>query len=563
MVVRAPRLVFVLVALAVTAAAAWAIGLRLVDPLSTRTIPAEDPYTHLALTREHLRDGSFEGLNGPEDTLYPPGLHAVLAVYAVHSGADLPTLVRFLPVAFGAIAVVGVGLLLHRLDGPVAAAVGSLAAAVTPELVFRSQMFAPTALDLALIPFAILALVQTCRGRLAYAVPAALMLAFLVVAHPWVFGILGLAGGAFAILAFVMPWRDAPRLDAAGLAVATLLLGTATALALSGCWGTCGPGFGVVERAAPQRFGTIALLVLGAAAALGAPLLAARRGAQRALDALGPLGPVGRVVAGVALAGGAAYVLVVARRGGYPPLVTLDTMIGWPLMVVAAAGLALVPWARGPGAHAAAGLVAATLPFTVFDPFDSPFWSHRTAAYLALSVAACAGVAAGAAARAMAATSAWAAHGRPARRPWTRALVPGVLVASILGAGLVAASPPQYDGWYRLYDACETEALDRTAALADANPHLVVATGAWQSKLVLAATAHDASRIWFVPGLATQAAEQERLAQFSRDTGQPVLLVLDRHALPPDGNATVPGAGWQPYETSACATPVATHLHPT
>src|SRR5688572_3762692 len=71
------RLVLPLVVLAVAGAAAWGIALRLVDPLSTDVIPAEDPYTHLALTREHLRDGSIDGLNGP-GAPYPPGLHAVL-----------------------------------------------------------------------------------------------------------------------------------------------------------------------------------------------------------------------------------------------------------------------------------------------------------------------------------------------------------------------------------------------------------------------------------------------------------------------------------------------------
>lgn len=554
-----------LVVLAVAGAAAWGIAMRLVDPLSTDVIPAEDPYTHLALTREHLRDGSIDGLNGP-DTPYPPGLHAVLATFAVHSGVALDDIVRFGPVAFGALAVVGTALALRRLDGNAAAVVGALVVAVTPELVFRSQMMAPTAFDLAILPFALLGLVLTVRGRLGWAAPTAALLAFLVASHPWVFGILGIAGAVFLLLALACPWAEAPRLHAAGLAVGILLVGAATAFAMSGCWGTCGPGFSVVEEGQGDRkFDDVALVVLAASLALAAWFGLGRRSVQRGLDRMRPLGPAAATVWSALLVGAAGYAVWKARADGLPAQVSLEYMLGWPLLAVAAVGLAAVPWARRPGAHLAAGLIAATLPFTVFDPFHSPFWPHRTAAYLAIGLALGAGVAAGATARALAAIAAWTAKDRPraAPSPWTRAIVPGLLVGTLLGAGLVTAAPPAYPGWYRLFDDCEAKALGDVAALADADQTLVVATGSWQAKLVLAASVDGAGRIWYIGGLLATEAPAQDLLEFSDGTDRPVLVVVERHALSAAGPSPVlpSSPAWQAAGIWDCAQPTTAHLH--
>jgi hypothetical protein len=555
------RLVVLMVALALAGVAALAVGLRLTDPLSTSTLPAEDPYTHLGLTREHLRDGHLDDLDGQGDP-YPPGLHAVLATVSVTGGVPLEDLVRFGPVAFGVVLVAGVALLVGRLEGAAAALVAALLVAVTPELVFRQQMMAPTALDLALLPFALLGLALLARGRLAWAAPTAVLLAFLVVAHPWSFGILGLTGLAFLLLAVIAPWSDRPGLDAGGLACAILLLGSASALALSGCWGACGPGFTVLDDGGSTDLDLDGLaIVVGAGSFLLAGAIASdRRLAQRGLDALRPLGRTASLVVGLGLASAATATILVARQRGYPNLVAPEFMLGWPLIVVGIAGLAVVPFARRPGAHVAAALIIATLPFTLLDPFHSPFWPHRTAAYLGIALACSAGCAAGWAARFLGGA---AATWRGRNLPWARAIVPGFLVAVVLGAGLAAAAPPAYPPWYRLHDECEAEALRDLAAQADANPRLVIDTGSWQTRLVLAATADNASRIWYDDALLKSDRRQRDLVAYSEGTHRPVLIVVDRQSLAHAGpGAVLPHSPeWSLTGTWPCPTPVTAYAH--
>src|SRR5688572_26440747 len=69
---------------AIAAILALGVVLRLVDPLSSPVIPAEDPYTHMAIVREDLRTGELQPLTEGAD-LYPPGLHAFLAAVLVFS----------------------------------------------------------------------------------------------------------------------------------------------------------------------------------------------------------------------------------------------------------------------------------------------------------------------------------------------------------------------------------------------------------------------------------------------------------------------------------------------
>lgn len=558
------RSVLPLAALALVGVAVLAVGLRIIDPLSTSVIPAEDPYTHLALTREHLRDGHLDSLNGPGSDPYPPGLHAWLAVVHVASGIPLDGLVRFAPAAFGAVLVAGAALLMGRLEGLSAAVVAAVAVAVTPELVFRQSMLAPTALDLALLPFSLLGLVQVTRGRLAWAAPTAILLAFLVVAHPWSFGILGLAGVAFLFLAVAAPWSDRPGLDAGGLALAILLLGTSTALALSGCWGGCGPGFAVLEQDGQD---TLDLDQLASAVGGGSLLLAGavasdRRLVQGGLDSLRPLGRTAGLAVGAGLAVAAAAVLWVAHGRGWPHLVSPRDMLGWTLVAVGILGLAVVPFARRPGAHAAAALLAATLPFTVLDPFHSDFWPHRTAAYLGVALALCAGAVAGWAAR-LASGLLAARASRRTPSPWARAVVPGLLIATPLAAGLVAAAPPAYPPWYRLHDDCEAAALRDIAAMADADPRLTVVTGSWQTRLVLAATADNASRMWYLPDVSTSAARQKDMVGYADGTHRPILIVLDRQAQAAATGPIVqpPSPSWSPAGTWPCSTPVTAYAH--
>ncbi|HEV8358993.1 MAG TPA: hypothetical protein VGR28_00915, partial [Candidatus Thermoplasmatota archaeon] len=226
------------------AVVALAIVLRAADPLSNPVMAAEDPYAHMALVREHLRDGRLDPALGAAE-LYPPGLHAVLAVLWVYGGGDLYDLMRFAPVALGAVSILGVGVLLGRWHGPVAAVAGALALALMPEHIFRSGLAAPTALDLALLPFLFGALLEVARGRfegLAAAVPIALLM---VVAHPWALLLLALGAGVFALLVLVCPWT--PRLGGLptlrGSAGAAAVVVGALGLAMLATWpSTIGPG---------------------------------------------------------------------------------------------------------------------------------------------------------------------------------------------------------------------------------------------------------------------------------------------------------------------------------
>src|SRR5688572_12920377 len=210
---------------AVLCAVAVGVSLRLKDPLSTPVIPAEDPYTHMALVREHMQDGTLDPLYEPGG-MYPPGLHAVLAAAWAYTGADLYQIVRLGPVLFGAVGVLGIALLAARfhhprLDGIAAGAVAALAFALAPEVVFRTTMMSPTALDLAVLPFFLLALLALLLGRLGWAAPVFAMSAFLVMSHPWVFAVLGAAGVAFLVLALLIPWPQeaAPPISMRGAAI--------------------------------------------------------------------------------------------------------------------------------------------------------------------------------------------------------------------------------------------------------------------------------------------------------------------------------------------------------
>src|SRR5439155_17717230 len=110
-----------------------------------------------------------------------------------YTGMDLFQLVRFGSVVMGAIGILGVALLLARFESVVAAVVGALGYAVAPEVIFRTTMMSPTALDLALLPFLLFPMLEVVRGRFRWAAPTALVVAFLAIAHPWILAILALA----------------------------------------------------------------------------------------------------------------------------------------------------------------------------------------------------------------------------------------------------------------------------------------------------------------------------------------------------------------------------------
>lgn len=558
-----------LAVLGVALAVALGTVLRLVDPLSSPVIPAEDPYTHMALVREHLRDGNLDPLNEP-GALYPPGLHSFLAAVWVYTGLDLPEIFRIGPVVFGAIGIVGIALLLARNEGLLAAFIGALALAVAPEAIFRSTMMSPTAMDLAVLPFLFYAVLEMLRGRLAWAGVAGPMLAFLTIAHPWVLPIV-LAGLFLAgVLTIAFPWRtsNVPPLSLRGLLAALALACAAFGMAVTGCGGQCGPAYdGLVDLPGEAKVQSYAPLVFFAAVAPAALLLVPKARFD-ALDARVARGrrPVWlRLACSLVLAGALALVTWQAAQGGFPEYVGLPRMLGWPVLTLAALAFVALPFATGPATNLGAGIAIISYPFVVFNPLNSPFWPHRTAVFLGVGLFILAGVAASAIVRlvvaawsrlherkkAPTATPAAASHAhKPLASRHVMAFAVPLLVGVFLGGSVYAATPDAYPGgWYRLYHPCELEALEEVADLVAADPDLVVVTGAWQPKLVVASLSTDASRVWYKPDFFTNPQEREDLVAIFAKEGRTIVVVMDRHLKiehPDAQTGFAQGEPWQP-----------------
>lgn len=526
-------------ALAMAAAVGYGLQLRLEDPLSSSVVPAEDPYTHMALVREHLRDGTLDPLNA-NGVLYPPGMHALVTAIIAYTGADLYELTRVGPALFGALGLAGLAILLARFESLGAAVAGTLALAVMPEVIFRSTMMSPTALDLALLPFFAFAILMTLQGRLAWAGPAAAIAAFLLFSHPWVFGVLGVAGLGLVLFSTLLPWpaRYGPPVTAWGLVAVVAIVGTGVALSLNGCWQACGPGFRDVVPEGESTILSLSYAVLGVALLPLAIKAARPRAFEPLLPRKRPPAPLAaRIILSQVLLITVVLITYLAAQGPPPPSVSLPHMIGVPLLVLAAFGLVALPFRPTPGGHVGAGLALATYPFVVFNPFDSPFWSHRTAVYFAIGVAILAGAAVAtlihlslALARrlpALMATERGDAAAGKAPRTGPLVAVSGLVLLAFLGTGVYAATPEQYPGWYRLYQGCEFEGLQEIAGLAEDDPRLLIVTATWQSKLVMAGMADENNRMWYTAGFFTDPQERQNIVAHAEREGRPLVVVVD------------------------------------
>jgi hypothetical protein len=532
--------------LAIAAAVGYGLHLRLQDPLSSPVIAAEDPYTHMALVREHLRDGTINPLNSGSDT-YPPGMHALLAATIAFTGVGLYDLARVGPAFFGALGLAGIGLLLARFEGAPAAIAGVLAAAIVPEMIFRTTMLSPTSLDLALLPFFSVAVLETLQGRLGWAAAAGALAGFMLMAHPWVFGIIGVAGLALILLSTVLPWpeRHGPAMDAWGLVAVVAIVGLGIGLGLNGCWGGCGPGFR--EVLGPGSSGTTSMLANVVIVIALIPLLA-KAVSPKAFEAFLPHRRPApslalRLVCSNVLLVGIVVTVFLASKQGMPPFVNLPRMIGWPLLLLGGFGVIALPFRPSPAGHLGAALALSTLPFVLFNPFHSEFWSHRTAVYFAVGVCILVGVAfavlvqlgTALASKLPAAASATAVKvaGQPPAAAAPRKLTPllalsGLLVLVCLGGGVYAATPAQYEGgWYRLYTPCEYAGLNAIANQANASPGLLVITGDWQAKLVIGGLTNDNSRLWYKPDFYNDATERGNVVQMLEEQGRPIVVLVD------------------------------------
>lgn len=510
------------------------VSLRLEDPLTDRVIPAEDPYNHMALVREHVRDGSLDALH-TGGTVYPPGMHAYLAAVWGITGLELYDIFLLGPAFLGGLGIVGVALLAARLDGFAAAVVSAMAVAVAPETIFRTAMMSPTALDLAIVPFLMLALVEILRGRLAWLAVAVPIATFLIASHPWVLVLLCGAAATFVLLAVMAPWPSRRRVPISphGFTLAGGLLGATLAIATY-----VHGGFSVLFTLPPYLdLGWVVLAILGLSSVPMIILWRKPEWLQRALQPSRKTVPlVWRIAAVAVLLAGLVAVTIPAFKIGMPENVNLPRMLGWPILILAAGGFVALPFVRGPLSYLATSLAGSTYLFVIYNPLQSPFWSHRTAVYFGIGAALLAGVAAAGVARAIARMLIAREATRKASPRGASALgwmVPmaSVAVALSFGVTVLGASPVSYEGgWYRLYSDCEMEAFQGLADFAAEDANAVIVTGSWQPKLVLAALTPDASRVWAKESFFLSEDDRYQDLAHWKKTGAQVFVVVDTYA---------------------------------
>lgn len=521
---------------AIAATIALGILLRLVDPLSTSVIPAEDPYAHMVMVKEHLQTATLDPLN-PNGGLYPPGMHAFLAAIWTFSGLDLYQTFRFAPVVLGGIGVLGMGMLLWRHAGPIAGFVGALGYAVAPELIFRTTMMSPTALDLAIVPVLLYAALEVVEGDLRWLGVAVPMTLFLVFAHPWIFGILAVFAGLLVVFSILAPGSTAQdrRASLRGMTLLLAVLGGGLALAMTGCRGMCGPGLnGFLPEALKTGWAVPAVFAGSVLPAAIVAIWPERTSRLLSMDRREPTPWWLRALASVGLAGALFLVTAPAVQQGMPPHVDLPRMIGWPVLASAAIAFVALPFIPNRAAHAGASFCIATYPWVIYNPLNSPFWSHRTAAFLGIGLMILLGVAALAgirwSRRALASWQPKFTGARPQQAATTLFAVPALLVAVSMGGAVYAGTPDGYEGgWYRLYQPCELNAFEEMAERFGDEPRAYFVTGAWQARLVLAAVSEYPTKVQTPWQFTTHEQSRNQIIGSMEKADRPLYMVVDRH----------------------------------
>lgn len=187
------------VGLAAAGLALLALALRLLDPLSSPVLPAEDPLIHLFRAERLAAKGRW-----PLD--YPPGLPGLMVAMQAW-GLPLHGVARWAPSFLGAASVLATFAVARRLGGPAAGLGAALLYAVVPEGIRRTTLWAPTALDLLLAPVLLWLLLDLRERRWAAAAPLAAVVLWLYVAHPW-----GLAYFALALAPVGLWWLARARM---------------------------------------------------------------------------------------------------------------------------------------------------------------------------------------------------------------------------------------------------------------------------------------------------------------------------------------------------------------
>lgn len=454
----------------------FGVALRLQDPLSTRALGAEDPYTHVVFTREWIKSGFFADSTQLATGMYPPGMHAWIVAFLPFTGISLYDFARLGPAFLSALGLLGLYAVGARMSGPAAGLAAAFLAAIMPEHIFRTELLFPTAFDLALLPLWILAFhlaITTHRlaGSILF-VGASLPIAMM---HPWVVPLFGAPLVLYAAIRFL---RGKSERDSVLLAGALVV--PPTAFAMASRWEESDTGFsdflGHIPGLEwlPDTYIPIPLLFTGLLVGLGAASLAVVT-----LLSFVPRIHARGVRIGISLALClAAFALLPILTRETPRDVNFHHMFGPIVFYVALAGLAVAYlWPTAVGDLGLA-ITAFLFPLTAIDVFNSRFWPQRTVVYLAVGV-----IFLGAAV--VAATHALALL--PARSDRARSLVtPAALVVlALVAVGSATAMPVNTYEWYRLYSDEQFHGLQEITERLDAEPGSRAVIQTWQPGLVL------------------------------------------------------------------------------
>ena len=493
------------------------VTLRLQDPLSTRALGAEDPYTHVVFIKEWLAQGYFADSFNLGTGMYPPGMHAFVGAFAPLAGVPLYDFARIAPALFGALSILGMFALGQRLSGNVAGVAAAFLTAIMPEVVFRTELLFPTALDLALLPLWLLGFHLATSGHrvegtvlfLGASVPLAIM-------HPWLVPLFAAPLGLY--LAFrTLRGKLAPELLRHG----ALMLVPPVAFAMAFRWSESDTGFAdffakIVPALAtldvPRPLLFVALLLLFGALALGVAWGLAQLARVR-------VGRGARFVVGALI--GVALLAAVPFLGRSPPFeVDYREMIGPFAIALGLAGLLVAFLRPTPLGDMAASIAIVLFPLTALDLFDSPFWPQRTVAYLCVGVAL---LGASAVANLHELPQRFTRTGAP-RRAW----IPAALVAvSLVAAGGAVATRGDGYKWYRLYNEEHFAGFEQVARQLEKDDDSRVFIYTWQPALMVK-TLTDPAHVWYSPEFFSDGAKR---SQQLGDVDGPAYVLVDKHTL--------------------------------
>lgn len=498
----------VLSALALTAIVAYGAWLRLEDPLQTRSLGAEDPFTHVVFIDEWAEQGYFADSYNLGTTMYPPGMHVVMAVLVAVSGFDTVFLARVVPPLVGALSILGMYALATRLGGRAAGLSTALLTAVLPEHIFRSNMLFPTTFDLALMPLMLLAWHMVAQpanrgdgaipeGRMAPAFFFILTGVAIALMHPWAVVLfippMALYAALRALRAGGRPGDVARR-----LAFPSMLLIPVAAFAITFRWDQSDTGFSDflgalpgLEWVADTDPNRVMLFVLLSAGFLAAAL--ASLAAVSPLALLRARNPRVRFALSAAFAGAllAAFWLWV---GTHTPEVRHVDLVGFVAIAGALVGVALAFLRPTPLGDMGFFICLVLFPLTAINVFSSPFWPERTVVYLSIGMLLLCGTVPGFVYRLLVGFVGAKARARSV-------VVPTALVVSLLlTAGAVTARPAATYDWYRLYPEDSYAGFEDVVEILEADQPARVFAYPWQPALMVKAIGHP-DFVWYSPAI--------------------------------------------------------------